>query len=175
MIHRRTKIIAAIAFGFFIFSLGAYVLFFFMIEGHKETLRAERVRAAEAEVQARALSALQATVVESKEDREKLLGFILTDDEIIDFLALIEQTAREQGVKLETTLEVRPLDDVFEELALSLSIEGSFDGVMRMLRLFETLPEQSVVTEMNIARGGEEGSTDWQGTFMLTVTKFKKI
>lgn len=175
MIHTRTKIIALIAFGLCLGSFAICGAMFFVINGQKQNLYDARLKAAEAEMQARALSALEATVTRSKDDRAKLSGYILADDAIIDLLSLIETTAREQGVKLKPKLETAPIDDVFEELRISISIDGSFDGIMRILRIIETLPGQGSVPQVSITRGGGEGASVWSGTVLLVVTKYKKV
>lgn len=176
MIHTRTKIIALISFGIFLSSGILYGGFFWFLSEQKQSLYEARVSAVEADVQARALDALEATVQSSKEDREKLKGYILADEEIIDLLSLIEQTALEQGTTLTTEgLTVEPIDDVFEELQISVAIEGSFDGVMRMLRIVELIPEQSSVSHVVIGRTGEEGGDTWEGRVEIRVVKFKKL
>jgi Tfp pilus assembly protein PilO len=174
MIHTRTKIIASLAFCLFLVALALYLGFFYVINKHKQNLYDERFRAAEAEVQARALSALEETVRSSKEDRDHLAGYILKEEEIIDLLSLIELTAREQGVTFTTTLTTAPIDDVFEELIMNASIEGSFDGVMRMLRILETIPEQSSVPQVNLSKGGGKSLEAWTATVLIHVTKYTK-
>lgn len=175
MIHTRTKIIAGISLGLGFAALAVYLGFFWVVSNHKQTLYDERFRAAEAEVQSRALSALETTVATSKEDREKLSGYILEEEEIIDLLSLIELTAREQGVTFSTTLNTAPIDDVFEELVMQASIEGSFDGVMRMLRILESIPEQSTIPSVTMSLGGAENERVWTAAIIIHVTKYKKV
>ena len=176
MIHTRTKIIALVSLGLCLCAGLMYAGFFWIVKGHKESLYIERVRAAEAEVQARALSALQETVTSSAEDRAKLQGYILADESIIDLLSLIERTAVEQGVTLKTnSLTVAPIDDVFEELYVTVHIQGSFDGTMRMLRIIESIPEQSTVPRVMLTKEEGEHIEQWQAQVDIRVTKFKKV
>ncbi len=176
MIHTRTKIIALIALGLSFGSLALLGAIFFVVNGQKQNLYDARLKAAEAKMQAEALSALEETVARSAEDRAKLQGYILAEESIIDFLSLIEVTAREQGVKLDTQLDTAPIDDVFEELRFSMSIDGTFDGVMRMLRIIETLPGQGSVPQVAITRERGEGESNvWNATVTLVVTKYKKV
>jgi Tfp pilus assembly protein PilO len=146
-----------------------------MIQGHKVRLADERMRAAEAEVQAKALDALQETVASSKDDRTKLSTYVLKDEEIIDLLSLIERTALEQGVVLKTnSLTVVPIDDTFEELQVTVEIQGSFDGVLRMVRILEHIPEQSAVPRVMLTKSGTE-TASWQANVDVRVTKLKKV
>ncbi len=175
MIHTRTKIIALISIGFLLLSLCVYLGFFWMVNGHKEQLQEERVRAAEAEVQARALKALEETVTHSEADRAKLKTYILEDEEIIDTLSLIEKTALEQGVVLTTkNLNTVPIDDVFEDLQVTVNIDGSFDGVLRMIRILEQIPQQSSIPNVSLIKTGELKST-WEAQLDIHITKFKKV
>ena len=176
MIHKRTKIIALVSLGLCLCAGLMYAGFFWIVKGHKESLYAERERAAEAAVQARALSALQETVSTSAEDRAKLQGYILADESIIDLLSLIEQTAVEQGVTLKTNnLTVAPIDDVFEELQVTVHIKGSFNGIMRMLRIIENIPEQSAIPQVTLTKEQGEDTEQWQAQVDIRVTKFKKV
>lgn len=176
MIHARTKIIAIISFSLFIVALLGYGTFFWVVEGHKEKLAEERLRVAEADAKRGALSTLEATVLASAEDRAKLNEFILKDEEIIELLSLIERTAKEQGTVVTTdSLTVSPIDDTFERLQVNLNVDGSFDGVMRMLRIIEALPQQSDIPRVGFTKYDEEGVVGWQASIDLQVTKFKKI
>ncbi len=175
MIHTRTKIIALISFGFLFFALAMYLGFFWMVNSHKGQLQEERIRAAEAEVQARALKTLEETVALSADERAKLKTYILADEAIIDTLSLIEKTALEQGVTLTTkNLVAVPIDDVFEDLQVTVNIEGSFDGVLRMLRILEQIPEQSFIPNMSLTKT-EDLRALWQAQVDIHITKFKKV
>jgi hypothetical protein len=174
MIHSRTKIIAIVSLCFLLGTIAVYAFFFRVVAQHKENLNNERMSAAQAEAQRKALSNLEALVLSSAESRAKLEQFVLRDDDIIEFLSLIENTAREQGVTITTEgLIVSPQNDLFEKLEASLRIEGSFDGVMRMIRILEVLPQQSSISKMMLSKASVEHS-EWQATFVLEVTKFKK-
>lgn len=175
MIHTRTKIIALISIGFLFLSLCVYLGFFWMVNSHKGQLHEERVRAAEAEVQAQALKTLQETVADSEADRAKLKTYILEEEAIIDILSLIEKTALEQGVILTTkNLNTAPIDDVFEDLQVTVNIEGSFDGVLRMIRILEQIPLQSSIPNVSLTKTEELKST-WQAQLDIHITKFKKV
>ncbi len=175
MIHIRTKIIALISLGLCLVTMLAFIGFYWIVNGHKERLTTERLRAAEAEVQANALDALEKTVTTSMEDRAKLQSYILKDEAIIDLLSLIERTALEQGVVLKTnSLTVVPIDDTFEELQVSVVISGTFDGVLRMIRILEHIPEQSAVPMVTLTKSEAENAS-WQASVDVRVTKFKKV
>lgn len=176
MIHARTKIVALIAFALFTAACIAYGAFFWVVSGHKERLGEERLRAAEAEAKKQSLSTLEATVLASAEERARIQEFVLADEDIIELLSLIERTGREQNVTVTTdSLIVNPRDEMFEELNMSLTLTGSFDSVMRMLRILEALPQQSRIPSLTLTKIVEEGQTEWEGRIELRVTKFTKL
>jgi hypothetical protein len=174
MIHTRTKFIALVALAFF---LGACILFIgmvYLVERHKAQLWDEQYRAREAEVQKRALSALEDTVRASADDRKRLASYILAHEEVIEFVTLLEASGKAQGVLFTTeSLEALPLDEIFETLSIRATIEGTFDGVTRMVRILENIPEQSSVSSVSFTRESDTGL--WSAQVELQVTKFKEI
>jgi hypothetical protein len=174
MIHRRTKIIALIATALFLGSLLIYTGFTFLLLKHKETLRAEHAAVADAEMQKKSLSTLEGIVRDSALERETLHGYILEDERVIDLLSLIETIAAEQGAILKTnTLTKSPIDDTFEELRLTVSVEGSFDRIMPVLMLLETLPQQSIIKGVTFSKSEHESEVTWVGLIDISVTKYQ--
>lgn len=178
MIHSRTKIIALISISLFLLSLAAFGGVTFLLKKHKSTLEQERIAVADAEMQKKSLQDLLAIVDSSEGEREKMRSYILEDDRIIDLLTLIGTLSKEQGVTYSTSnLAVSPIDDTFETLALTVSVEGSFEKIMRVLSLLEALPQQSLITEVLFTKTLEKEtqSQEWHGTIHIQVTKFKSV
>ncbi len=176
MIHTRTKIIAIISLLFLASAVTVYGIFLWVLAGHKEQLAEERRWVAEAASQEQAFSKLEETLAASAADREKLKGFILKDDEIIELLSMIERTAKEENVALSTdSLIVEAKDETFETLIVSLTFQGSFNSVMQIIQILEVLPQQSRISKVELVTTKEDGIQTWQGSVTLKVTKFKKI
>lgn len=178
MIHTRTKIIALIAASLFLLTLFAYSGVAYMLRNHKATLAAERIAVADAEMQKKSLSDLIAIVESSADERETMRGYILEDDKIIDLLSLIGTLAKEQGVTYTTSnLMVTPIDDTFEALEFTVAVTGSFERVMRVLTLLETLPQQSSIPSVLFTKteNVETRASEWQGSIDIRVTKFKNV
>lgn len=174
MIHRRTKIIALLAVSLFLGAVLVYASFTTLLLKHKETLRTERAAVADAEMQKKSLSTLEGIVRDSALERETLHGYILEDERVIDLLSLIETMAAEQGVILKTnTLTKSPIDDTFEELHLTVSVKGSFDRIMPVLMLLETLPQQSMIKSVTFTKSEQEGEITWLGVIDIGVTKYQ--
>jgi len=178
MIHSRTKIIALISISLFLVSLAAFGGVTYLLKKHKSTLEQERIALADAEMQKKSLQDLLSIVESSGEEREKMRGYILDDERIIDLLTLIGTLSKEQGAIYSTSnLVVSPIDDTFETLAFTVSIEGSFEKIMRVLSILEALPQQSIISEVLFTKTVEKesASNEWQGTIDIQVTKYKSI
>ncbi len=171
--HRRTKIIASVAGILCGLSVLLLLGFEYTLSGKKAALLSEQEKIWVAKQKATRLSSLEKLAAETVTERESLKEFILTDEEVVDFLSLIETIAKEQGVSIKTgSLEVVPQSDLFEELKMTLVVEGYRAGVVHALRLFEALPYRVSVESVALVRS--EGMEAWQGTFDLRVTKYKK-
>lgn len=174
MIHRRTKIIALIAALLFSGALLVYAGFTVLLVKHKETLRAEHAAIADSKMQKESLAALEGIVRDSAEERETLHGYILEDEHVIDLLSLIETVAAEQGATLKTnTLTKTPIDVTFEELRLTVLVEGQFDRIMAVLMLLETLPQQSMIKGVTLIKSEQGDEMSWSGVIDISVTKYR--
>ncbi len=174
MLHRTTKIVAIISGFVFLVSASVTALFFVMVEKEKKVYEERTLALAQANSDQESLRTLMTTLEETKVERESLVSRVLKDEEVINFLALLESLGSEQGVVLTTnSLKVEPINETFETLLINLDVEGSRDSVLRMLRLFETLPYQVFIESVQLSRA--DGSGAWKGLFELRVTKLKKI
>jgi hypothetical protein len=111
---------------------------------------------------------------ESSDERATLETYILRDENIIDFLALIESVGREQGVGLTTrTLEVVNPDLPYEELKIEIEVVGTHDAVLHTVRMFENIPYQSYMSGLSFAQtSNAEIQNAWRTSFSLFVTKY---
>lgn len=179
MLHTNTKIIAVTGVLLLVLSAGACAYFFHMVTEQKALLQSKVVEKAVMKSHQESLDTLLDTLASSKTYRESLISRIFHEEEVIDFLALVESIGREQGVALKTdSLIIEPVNEVFEKLVISISVEGSYASVTQVLKIFELLPYQSLIRKATIGRDmkKENESVDaWKGSFELSVTKFKKI
>lgn len=177
MISKHTKIIGGIAGLVFLCSIAALAVLSYLINNANALLTEQKIQRERAETQRQELDSLVKLVEETTSEREELSNYLLSDDEVITFLALIETLGREQDVELKTnSLTVVDKNGFFEELQLQVSVDGSYDSVLHLLTLFETLPYQSFVSNVSLSRAVDEGfSNAWSGTFRLHVTKFKEL
>ena len=173
MLHRSTQVIIIISALFFIVSIVACVGFFFLISKQETILREKMLAQGEAEAHQNSLKSLIRTLADTESERTSLHTRILKDENVVDFLTLIESLGKEQGVALTTkSLTVEPITAQFETLVVNVIVEGSYESVVHMLKLFEHIPYQSTMGTVQILSGGD---TQWQGVFQVRVTKFKKV
>ncbi len=171
-LHKSTHIIAITGGLFFIGSALLYWGFFHQMEQHKKHLNEMRETYARIEQNRDTFTALVARLDETSDARESLQKRILNEEGVIDFLTLIEGIGREQQVLLKTnTITIRPINDAFETVVVSLSAEGSYGALVKVLTLFEHLPYQ--VSIHNVQFMSTEGVDTWTSTYDIEVTQFK--
>lgn len=176
MVHNKTKIIIGIATTLLLVTVGMCAGFFYLVEQHKLTLNEQMIKIAQERTRKDNLAALVRTVESSKEERSNFTSRIITEEQVIDLLALIETVGREQGTTLATkSLTANPLNATFEELEIHLEATGTYEAVVNTLGLLEQLPYQSRVTQVLITNSGDEEKIEWNASFVVLVTKFKKI
>lgn len=172
--QRSTHIIALVGGIFFLFSVVAYGLFLREIKHHKSHLHDTQVTYLNFEKHKDAYTALIHKLDETSDDRSSLRSRILTEENVIDFLALIEAVGREQGVLLETTaVAVQPIDVTFETLVVSVKVKGQYSALVQTLTLFEQLPYQLTLSGVQFVRTSEGNIDQWESTYNIQVTKFK--
>lgn len=123
-------------------------------------------------------SSLNALMTETADNREALAHYVLTEDSIIDFLALIGTLAHTNGMVASTrSLAVEPIpgNTVFEYLTLGVDVTGSFESITYLLALLESLPYQVHLRAVTVEQTRDESKKDslWHGLYHLYVTKYK--
>lgn len=177
MIHTRTKIMAGIAGGLCMLSAGVFGGFQYLLIQHENDLILQEKKVLEAKQQESRLSSMERLIEETASERAELAELILTEEDVVDFLSLIETLGKEQGVIFKTE-SLKPLEGKtqFDELELDLSVSGDEKQVRNMLRVLESLPYKSSIERVSFSReGGGEKGNNWLGLFTLQVTKYKKI
>ncbi len=175
MIHTNTKIIAGVSTAFLCVCMMVSFFFIQKVESQKDLHRVkaqERMHMLERE---RSLEALTQMLAETEGERETLTSRILQEEDVIDFLALVNSLGKEQGVALVTNaLKVDAIDkdQTFEMLVVSIGLKGSYESVAHVVSLFEHIPYQSSLTKLRMTQD-EDG--EWSASFDLSVTKFKKV
>lgn len=174
MVYKSTHIIALIGCLFFVGSLVVCVLFFQHVEQKKTILTELRTAYAQVEQNRGMLATLVQTLDDTKDERLSLLTRVLTEERIITFLSLIESVGREQQVALKTnSIAIQPINNTFETVVVSVTVKGSYDALLKTLTLFENIPYQSTVR--NVQFRHVEDTDEWEAQYDIYVTKYKKV
>jgi uncharacterized protein YjgD (DUF1641 family) len=176
MLHKSTKIIASIGTLFFLVSVTIGTIFFYIVEKQKAQFIERKIERAQMQANEESLASLFTRLENTADARASLMTRIVREEDVINLLALIESIGKEQNTKLTTnTLVVEPINNTFEMLVARISVEGSYDSVMQVLKVLEHLPYQSSVNNVQLVRNEGESISSWTGIYEVRVTKFKKI
>ena len=174
MITKQTKIMGVTSL---LATLAACILFglgLYIIERTEDTLAAKRHAVAESRFRVEEIVSLSKLVEASSEERDALAQYVLHNDDVISFLMLVEAIGAKQGVSLEIPkLNEVPLNDTFDELRITITLEGGYDAVVRALTVFESLPYQSHISNVSITRVGI--TQLWTAGLTIHITKYKTL
>jgi len=119
-------------------------------------------------------------VRDTESERTELDARFVNDDNVVDFLETIESLGAVADVSLDVVSvgiegPLTDEEDIVEFLRLSLVVQGSFESVVHLLSLLESLPLVIEVGQFGLDRvivsGGEKN--EWRGTFTFTVAKLR--
>jgi hypothetical protein len=171
MVTKKTKIVgfaSALFFGItclVLLGMGRYI----QTKGNELLQQSKEIANHEARTQK--YNELEKLVEDTKENREELSTYVLTEDKTIDFLSIIEKIAVEQGVELVTdSLKVVEQDELFDTLVISFSVLGPKERAYTMLQIFETLPYHAFVSGISFVFDADAPAPTAEGTIELTVS-----
>lgn len=164
-----------------VLAIGAFLFLFFFIRievDHLETL-SEDVRLAED--QQDKLESLRQTVARITKDRERLDSYFLAEQDIPNFLEVIEDL----GTQTNTTVTLTSVEEskwrlpnasekdeqaVYKTLVLTITAEGAWDGVFQMVSLLETFPAPVIVHQASFdVASTESNPIKWKSTMRVSV------
>lgn len=92
-------------------------------------------------------------------DEQALEQYAVAKGNIVPFLETLQASGRAQGARVDVISVADAKDGAHNRIALSLSITGSFDAVMRTLGGIEYGPYDGVVTSLSLKNGSDTGTT----------------
>ena len=142
-----------------------------------ERAREEGKRAMSAEAQASSaayLSRLQALSLDTKADREQLEAFVRSD--IVALASGIEKAGRDVGVRAKVNSAQEsggtdiPGGDSLKIASFMIQAEGSFSGLVRLVKVLEKYPAFSSIEQFEFDQVGEPGSAaGWRANIRLHI------
>lgn len=164
-----------IAFTTLVVTAAACVGMALVLQGTGEALRAHAQTRVDTEAHRQVLADLERSLEETEGDRSYLSGLILQgEDDAVPFLSTIDEVSDGLGLELRTEkLELRERKgEPFDALAVTFSVKGSEDAVLRFFSLLETLPYHVRIEAGEFKRSQDEltGARIAQGRLTLLVT-----
>lgn len=165
----------------------AYIILFLNIKEKNNNISAltnEVDNVLQKEIKLRSVGHL---IKDTQEDRAKLGSHFVADDEVVDFIEIVEDLGVESGAKVEiTNVGINTINEEalnkgkFNELlSIDFKIEGRFVEMFHFLSMFEKLPFKVDIRTVNFEKIPEEkrridkSLKPWKGFFSITVEKLK--
>ena len=106
----------------------------------------------------------------TKNDRDTLSTFFITEKDTISFISDIENLADDMGITLETSqLSIKPKTKKSEsQLYVGFNFSGPETAVRQMVLLFENIPYHKLIPELVLTRNAADGT--WKGSILLYIT-----
>ncbi len=171
MLSKKTNTVVLAALLFALLSMGVFAWVFYEVTtaGRSLTERVDTI--ADTRAKERAYKELTLQVAQTKEQRDALNSFVLTEDGTGAFLTEIEHLGTIQGVELTTnSLKVVTLKDSPDTLQVQFGIVGEEQAVKKMVTILESLPYHSVVSSLSLTK---ESGEKMRSVVDLAVTLFK--
>lgn len=167
----RTKTIAAVSTTLFIGTVGALLFLVYRIDHDALLLEEKSTALALREAQEQERLNTVRLLEDTSDERTKLASYILTEEEIIDFINNFEQTAKQQQLDFvtQTITPVETPDPLFNEIAITMAFTGDKEDVMFLLQLLETLPYLSSLESVAVRQSNSDGR--WSANVALTMIK----
>lgn len=158
---------------FCIASLGVLAGGVYFVANLEASLTQIRVDTKRGQDERQQLAALDSLAKNTSDERARLASYIVQDKGVINFLALVESVARAHGVTPNTqSIATAPIagETLFEELDVTLSLNGSLSNVETVIAQYESLPYQVRIDHVSLGTSGEQGAS---AELTLIVTKMK--
>jgi Tfp pilus assembly protein PilO len=127
---------------------------------------------------------LAAFLTDSSSTASTLLASVLPADGSVSFIEQVENVAKKEnvglhvgGVSLSAPTDIPSTASGFEDLDLSLSVQGSWASVYQFIATIESFPYRIDVTNVSINQSiygtGKQTQSFWSGSISLLVLKVK--
>lgn len=165
-----TQISFFITFGFMVFGTLVLLGLVYVIEGNAMTLREQVSAIAYTKAQQQERYETERLLDETKEERERLTQFVLTEGSVIDFITNIEALAHslQLSFNTQTITPEKTKDTNFDELSMSFDFSGPKPVAEYMISVLETTPHHSYIRDLSVRQS--EGGAVWSVNLVLVVT-----
>lgn len=170
MMHKKTMIVLSVYAVVAGILVSAYAFFILHIQNKEERTADIIAKVADLEGQNSQLSDLK-EILGKIEDKKEILNNVFIDSKnIVNFLESLEEMGRISGasVQVENINESETENELFQTLALDLSILGDWDDVYHFFALLENFPARIAVDRVQIGLTDDKSGRVWEGTAHVT-------
>ncbi|MCI5108805.1 MAG: hypothetical protein MRY49_03085 [Candidatus Pacebacteria bacterium] len=117
---------------------------------------------------------LSRTFDEIKPQIEKIDSYFVGSDDVVGFINLLEREARNNNLSTETTnVSVEESAVYGDTLIVSITTTGSWNSIMRFVKIVETLPHNISIRSSSFEYGENEEGAFWRNDMTISVIKHK--
>lgn len=170
MIGHKTKVIFFITLTFLVFSSMSlwWMMSVVLSTGEEATDKVTKI--ADSLAQEHKFQELIHLAEQTESVRDELEQYILAESDTINFLAQIEKVGVSQGVGFEiNSLTEKGSEADFKIMELNITMDGSEDRLIRMVKIFENLPYHSEVVSYKFSNSREGGLSKGSMTFQVSL------
>lgn len=155
--------LGAIAIG--LVALGGYVTWYSIVSDESQHVADLQSQIDAANKNVNQIAAARIALTEIADDEATVQSYFVPDTGVVSFINNLEQLGTTQKANV-TVLSVSASGTSTPTLALTLSVTGTFDSVMRTVGLIEYAPYDLSITKFSIV---EADKNSWLATVSLTV------
>lgn len=150
----KTQIIFILSLVYLISAVAAFAYVDYKVDTLGKVLEDQVSVVANRFAQEKKYSELNELILQTKEERDVLEEFVLSESDTVTFLADIESIGAQQGVFLSTnSLQVIENKNSNDVLQIKFLIEGSEEQLLHMLDIFEALPYDNEIESISLNKG----------------------
>lgn len=112
------------------------------------------------------IASTRATLAQIADDEADIQNYFVSDANIVSFINELEALGSEEGAVVSVVSVSKGGSRTLPKLLLTLSVDGTFDAVMRTVGAVEYAPYAISVSMLSVARGVKGG---WHADFHITV------
>jgi len=168
-----------------IIALIAYIVLFIQIKEKNEIVSALTNEAESIVQKETKLRSVKNLVRDIERERNIIDSYFITDDNIVDFIEIIENLGKKNGLSIEiTSVKVDNIDSDIEKkikmgelLRVNFKTKGHFSELFQLLSVLENLPFKIDLLNIDFSKSAGVLNRDkninlWSGFFSITVIKF---
>ncbi len=169
MKHKSLKNILYFVIALSVGALCVYGFLFYTIKSHTETSSKLTQTLELDQGRNQRFDEIENTIKNIEDRAERLEGYTLEKDNIVEFLSLLEGVAREQGVLIGVEIKENETKKGSNKgsLGLTYTFSGRWNSVQNFLAMIENLPYTITMEAVSIRKEGSGGG--WGGTVRFQI------